>query len=333
MKVIVSVDTEEDDAWDGRFATSGQTVSNIERLHDVQSLCDRFAIKPVYLINNPVVENDSACRWLADQQQRGRCEVGAHVHPWCAPPHQRSCYDPTTSYLSNLTRDEQVQKVAFLTDRIESRLSARPVSFRAGRYGLDAVGAEVLAELGYEVDSSVLPFRKCSDGGPDFSEAPYTSYWPSREELIRPDTAKQTVLEAPVSVGYHAGDFRTTHRRWRNCRLSPWKQLKVPSFLHRTGIARQIKATPEQQTSKELCRLATRYHRTFEGLASSNGVSGQIPCFVILLHSSSLMVGGSPYTRTERDRDRILGRLASLLDFCFNHLGSDASTLGELTLE
>ncbi|MDM4018837.1 hypothetical protein [Roseiconus lacunae] len=321
MKLIVSVDTEEDNAWDGRYQPSGQTVRNVSCLDLLQSLCDAHDVPPVYLVNNPIIEDDDACRWLSKQLDRGTCEVGAHLHPWCGPPHFRESYDSGSSFLCNLTRDEQFAKLAHLTDRIRQRLGLSPRSFRAGRYGLDHVGASLLFDLGYRIDSSVLPFRSCGDGGPDFSDAPWRHYHPHAESLTRAaNSSGPSLLEIPVSVGYARAPFERSHRRWVDVRTPPWTAMRLPGLLHRAGIAKQIKATPEQENTSDICRLADQY------------LHQDADYFVILLHSSSLLVGGSPYSATASERDGLLDTLAAVLTHCVNR-GITGATFSDAASE
>ncbi len=52
------------------------------------------------------------------------------------------------------------------------RFEKPPTSYRAGRYGFDLTSAEILADLGYIVDSSVLPLHDYRrKKGPDFMMA------------------------------------------------------------------------------------------------------------------------------------------------------------------
>ncbi len=165
--LLVTVDTEEEGLWSGGFRTHNNTVANIQGLDRFQSVCEDFGIRPTYLVDTPVVEDDGSLQVVRRFHDANTCEIGSHLHPWCAPPfnEQVNAYN---SYLCNLPSSLQSAKLEKLTELIEDRFGRRPTSFRAGRYGLDAVGARHLGELGYVVDSSVLPFMPTeSDGAPD----------------------------------------------------------------------------------------------------------------------------------------------------------------------
>ena len=87
--LIVTIDTEEEGLWGGAFKTSGNTVENIVGIDRFQQLCEQHDIRPTYLVDTPVVEDDRSVDLLKPAWESGRCEIGAHLHPWCAPPLQQ----------------------------------------------------------------------------------------------------------------------------------------------------------------------------------------------------------------------------------------------------
>ena len=125
--------------------------------------------------------------FLAPLAGRGAAEVGAHLHPWTTPPFGGepglARNDAAHTYPCHLDEPLLAAKLrALTTAQIRDAFGAAPTSFRAGRFGLDATGARLLAELGYVVDSSVTPYvswagnpgRPGWGGGPDFrGHTPY----------------------------------------------------------------------------------------------------------------------------------------------------------------
>ncbi|HLJ09707.1 MAG TPA: hypothetical protein VKU82_00890, partial [Planctomycetaceae bacterium] len=197
--LIVTIDTEEEGLWGGRYRRHGNIVENIQHLPRFQSLCDEFGVLPTYLIDAPVVDDDRSAEILRGIRADERCEVGTHIHPWCNPPFDEEI-NPRNSYFCNLPEDLQRAKLSWLTDRIEDRIGLKPTSFRAGRYGLDIVGARLLVEHGYLVDSSVIPFTSyAAEFGPDFSRAPHTPYFVGGDDLRIPRSSG-ILFEVPVSI-------------------------------------------------------------------------------------------------------------------------------------
>ncbi len=317
--LIVTIDTEEEGRWTGSYRAGGNTVENIRYLPRFQALCDEFAIQPTYLIDAPVVDDDSSAELLRGIQEDNRCEVGTHIHPWCNPPFEEEINRRTT-YFCNLPVSLQRAKLTWLTERIERRIGRRPTSFRAGRYGLDIAGARLLAELGYLVDSSVIPFTNYApQDGPDFSQAPHTPYFINGADLCVPHAAG-ILLEAPVSIGYSRSDFERMHA-WREAAARSWMgRLHAVGVLERLGLARRIKFSPEQTNARDLICLADNY------------LVRQAPALVLMFHSSSLMPGGSPYVPTSGDLDRFLDRLREIFHHCLVARGMVSATLSHFAL-
>jgi hypothetical protein len=152
------------------------------------------------------------------------------------------------------------------------------------------------------------------DGGPDFSDAPFQPYRISEQRLTFP-AANGRMWEIPISVGFNRPDFRRSalwHGRVRHPRL---RRLHVPGILDRLGILRRIKFSPEQADSARLNKLADMY------------VANGAPCVVMLLHSSSLMPGCSPYVKDEAGLERFYSTLRKTFCYCRDTLGMPSATL------
>ena len=300
--LLVTVDTEEDGAWDG-FRATGNTVRNAAGLDRFQELCDRYNIRPTYLVDEPVVRDEFAAEKLGALHDADQCEIGAHLHPWCNDPKTEEISDHN-SYLCNLPAELQREKLTHLTELIEKAFGHRPTSFRAGRYGLDHVGFAILADLGYVVDSSVIPFTDYSaQHGPDFSRAPHLPYYPGANELCE-TSERGDLLEVPVTVGFNRVDYSSASRL-RNFAMRPLpRRLRMVGIFDRLGIVQRIKLSPEQTD-------AARMQRLIAVLCEQRA-----PCVVLMLHSSSLTVGTSPYARTEEMLDRLFERLDSVFSYC-----------------
>ncbi|MFQ5734367.1 MAG: polysaccharide deacetylase family protein [Planctomycetaceae bacterium] len=312
--LVVTVDTEEEGLWGGEYRRTGNTVENVRGVPRFQALCERFGIRPTYLVDAPVVDDDRAADILQSIHAEGRCEIGTHVHPWCNPPYEEEITE-RNSFLCNLPESLQRRKIEWLTGRIEERFGRRPTSFRAGRYGLDAAGARILADLGYNVDSSVIPFTDYSaQGGPNFDAAPCAPYVVAEDDLTRPARAGR-LLEAPVTVGYSRKNFEGAHAARKRAMASRWRKLRLVGLLDRLGIARRIKLSPEQADAKAMIRLIDA------------SIARGAECLVLMFHSSSLLPGHSPYVRDASALEGFLDRLASLFEHAVEGRGCSQETL------
>lgn len=319
--LIVTIDTEEEGLWGGRFPMTGNTVENIRGIPRFQAVCDELGVRPTYLVDAPVVQDERASAILEEISARGRCEIGTHVHPWCNPPLDETL-DGRESYLCNLPTDLQRAKIAWLTDAIEARFGRRPVSFRAGRYGLDAVGARILGELGYAVDSSVIPFTDYSAaGGPDFRRAPWQPYAVAGDDLCRPGGDGSSLWEVPVSVGFSRRDFARAMSCQELLGRAPFRWLRLEGILDRTRVLRRIKLSPEQATARDMQILIDRYCQSPPAV------------LVMMFHSSSLLPGHSPYVRNEQELDRLLKRITETCRYVLERRSGSTGTLAEVAEE
>ena len=317
-RLIITIDTEEEGLWSSRFRMTGNTVENIQRVPRFQAVCDRLGIRPVYLVDAPIVQDDRAAGILAEIHSGGRCEIGAHVHPWCNPPLD-DVYDQRESYLCNLPSDLQQAKIEWLTNAITERFGERPVSFRAGRYGLDITGARLLAQNGYLVDSSVIPFTNYSaGGGPDFTNAPWQPYYVGDHDLNHPETAGD-LLEVPVGVGFNRVNFAGAMKCQRFVGRPPLRWLRLEGVLDRLGIVRRIKLSPEQADTRAMQKLVDCY------CAAPNH-----PTMVMMFHSTSLSPGHSPYVCDERELETFLSRIAETVEYAAHKHSAVCCTLSEL---
>jgi Polysaccharide deacetylase len=151
---MVGVDTEADDQWtlEGRKRLS---VENARALPRLQTVCDAFGVRPSYLVTHEMATREPARSILRDLAATGRCEIGAHLHPWSSPPYREE--DLAGRYPSQLDEASLETQLRELTSAIEASLGVRPRSYRAGRHGFDTRSLRILEELGYLVDTSVDP--------------------------------------------------------------------------------------------------------------------------------------------------------------------------------
>ncbi|MEE2937392.1 MAG: polysaccharide deacetylase family protein [Planctomycetota bacterium] len=316
LRLAVTIDTEEEGLWSGQYRSEA-TVENIRGVPRFQEVCDANGVRPTYLVTTPVARSDMAVEILRSIQDSGRCEIGTHVHPWNSPPLLEEASSGRNSFLCNLPPEIQRAKIEGLTKLIEQQFCQRPISFRAGRYGMGIEGIKILRDLGYRVDSSVIPYTSyASQGGPDFSSATCESYYPGEVAIIE-RTTNQSLLEVPVTVGFTHSHFRLAHGLRSFAMRSPFRQLKSVGILDRSGIACKVKLSPEQASLEQMQRLARSLVR--RGTRT----------LILMFHSSSLMPGCSPYVVNDDELDGFLQRLDHFFRFCIGELRCDPIPLGE----
>ena len=187
----VVVDTEEEFDWERPFDRRNVSVTAIDAQCLAQAIYAPYGLRPTYVLDYPVATSRSAASVLKAFQDAGQCQVGAHLHPWVNPPFDEEIGD-FNSYPGNLPATLKSAKLRALTDAIQAAFGRRPTIYKAGRYGVGAHTAAILAELGYRIDLSVVPhtdFRR--QFGPDFRGCPDRPYW-----------FAENMLELPLSRGF-----------------------------------------------------------------------------------------------------------------------------------
>jgi hypothetical protein len=276
----VTIDTEEDFDWSAPFARSGFGLDSVPALAICQQYFERAAVKPIYLVDWPIVQDDRAVAILGDALSGGRCDVGAQLHPWVTPPHEEDVNE-RNSYTGNLPAALQHAKMTALRDAIVARFGIAPTVYRAGRYGLGEDSAAMLAELGFRCDTSVRSgFDYRGGHGPDYRAAPRKPWWVK--------TAYGAVLEVPVTTVFggllgEAGRG-VYHAIARN-------GMHAGAALARLGLVERIALTPEGIPAERACRGID--------IALDQG----LPVLNFSFHSPSLQPGNTPYVRTADDLD------------------------------
>ncbi len=319
LLVVVSIDTEEDN-WEP--SRNDIRVTNIAELPTVHRLLERFGVRPTYFTSYQVASVEWAAGILSDLSSDGRAEIGAHLHPWNTPP-ARELFVPRNTVMKNLSGELQAAKLRELTALLATVFGSRPTSFRAGRYGMGALGMRAISEQGYTVDSSVTPFldwRRFNDG-PDFRDAPLEAYHPSFDDITIP-TSDGPIVELPLSVGYTRRPFASWHHRHEQLLRSRAGPLSLASLAYRTHLLRKVQLSFETDTVNDMLML-TR-------LLLLDGAR-----FIhITWHSPSLVSGLSPFVSGSAERDRFranmeqyFDRLAGIQSFSFATVSEAAERL------
>jgi hypothetical protein len=307
LAVLVGVDTEADDQWSpaGRRALS---VRNAERLPALQALCDAFGVRPTYLVTHEMATREPAASVLAGLARTGRCELGAHLHPWSSPPYREA--DLVGTYPHQLPTELLERQLRELTEAIEARLGVWARSYRAGRHGFDERSLRILEGLGYAVDSSVDPlFNERRKGGRAFAGAPVEPYRPDYADVRRPGAAR--LLEVPLSAATRPALPKPLEALY--ARLDP---IPYRGMLKRLGL-RPVWLRPSYSSLDDALALAGRL------------AAGGASCLNFLFHSSELLPGASPYHPDEASVGRFTDNLKRLLGHLTERLGGTGRTYAE----
>jgi hypothetical protein len=312
-----TIDVEEDmPDWN---ITDPITVSNVAALPRLAELCSRYGVRPTYLCTYPVVKDPDAARILRQLQEGGDCEIGTHLHAWNTPPFQgvpgRVGDERKHTYFQfELGPEKFRSKLEVLHEALTELTGEAPLSFRAGRFGIDAATLRELIPFGYEVDSSVTPLEDhAPDQGPDFRNAPQHPYRPSHDDVGK--RGDLPIVEIPVSVGL---------------------SRRVPAAL-RSAYVRLPKITRVRgllsQDFLGLIDFAWLYPPRFDldlmMRAARTLVAEGAPVLNIFLHSSELVRGKAGRVNSEAELEQVYARIEGLFEACLSEFGARPATLLE----
>ena len=299
MKLVVTIDTEEDD-W-GYSTPRDVTFKNIERLPNLQSLFTEFGVKPTYLITYPIATNNRALSIFKELSADDGCEIGAHCHPWNTPPFEEENSE-RNSMLCNLVAELQYAKLRTLHEAIRDGFGREPVSFRAGRWAYSPELGLNLIKLGYRVDTSVTPYTDWSSvQGPNFSGmSPDPHAISFKDGVVEGGTSLQ---EIPATIDYLQRNGQWCHRIHRALERGPWRVLRLGNVLKSMRFLNRVVLSPEVSSCESMIELT----RTMEtrGCTVAN----------MFFHSSSLIAGLTPYVTSKDEEERFVETIRRYLAF------------------
>lgn len=309
--LVVVVDTEEEFSWDQPFDRANIDTQSVARqpvMHE--QVFDRLGIVPTYMVDWPVAASPAAVETLGSLLADGRCEIGTQLHPWVSPPYDEVVCEHN-SFAGNLPPALERAKLAALTEAITRAFGRRPLAYKAGRYGIGAHSAGILASLGYRIDTSVVPYTSFTHlGGPDFSAFDEHPFW------FEADGAE--LLELPVTTGF-CGLLREHGQR-----LYPLAQRGLGARAHlgavlaRSRVLERIRLSPEGASAADLKRVVRQM------------AAGGCQVYCLTYHSPSLAPGHTPYVRSAADLATFMRTIEAFCEFFRDELGGVFMSMSQL---
>lgn len=292
--LVVVIDTEEGFDWGMPHSREQVDVSAMGDLYRVQDIFDRYQIVPCYVIDYPVASQQAGYEYLRRVHQDGRCVIGAHLHPWVSPPHTEAV-TRKNSFPGNLERSLEREKLSRLLDAIEESFDYRPITYKAGRYGIGPNSASILRELDLLIDLSPTPgFDYSSENGPDYRDYVNSPFWfgPSQNQLCIPCT------------GGYAGFLGKYSRAGYEFASKPMFQpFRALGILARLGAVERIRLSPEGFTLAEMVRISNFLIARGERILT------------LSFHSPSVTPGFTPYVENKRQLSIFLKTLQEYLEY------------------
>lgn len=291
---VVTVDTEADNAWSNPTEIK---LDNMKAIPQFQDLCEKYNVIPTYLITYECATRDEAIKVLKPILDRGKCEIGHHLHVWSTPPFQNDNgkgvdLDWIHAYQSELPDSLFSEKAEVLKKAIEENYGVSPKSHRAGRWGVDKRTINWLMDNDFKVDTSILPltnFNKMpgkNKTGPNF-------FFESFDSIVLKNGNKK-IIEIPVTVNSSPELFINTIKFATYANLL--SERNAYKLLRKFGGG--TKLTPSLDFSTE------SYLKTIKNEAS---LGREVINFS--LHSSEVSLGHSPITSTKEGYEYYLSVL------------------------
>ncbi len=290
-RFLITIDTEGDNLWARPRVI---TTRNARFLPRFQALCERFGLRPTYLVNYEMATSAEFVAFGRDALHRGVAEIGMHLHAWNTPPLRPLTVDDHTHhpYLAEYPAEAMTTKIATMTTLLTETFGRRMVSHRAGRWYLDETYARLLVEFGYRVDCSVTPgvsWRHhrgdpAGHGGADYTEFPNHAYAVDLARIARP--GRSPLVEIPMTIvpvrSWISGTLRAATRPIPIARRALERVSPTVRWLRPNGRNGQSLITVVQEA-----------------------VAAQQSYVQFMLHSSELMPGGHPRLPDATSVDRL----------------------------
>jgi hypothetical protein len=203
---LISIDVEEEGLFSGEYARIPPGVSNVAHLSRLEFIPREFGFPLTLLVTYHAARDPVARKVLEYWRDRYGTEIGAHLHPWSTPPFA-DLSEPEPVRSEKIPQPLLKEKLANLVGSIQENLGVTPRSFRMGRFDWGPRLLSLLPEMGFKVDSSMVPLDQ-KVGGPRHFLAPSDPF-----RLAVPGSAGLPLVEAPLTmVPLLAGTPRLMYR-------------------------------------------------------------------------------------------------------------------------
>jgi hypothetical protein len=307
MKLVISVDVEEEGLFSGHYPRTPPGVSNVAELERLAFIPEEFGWPLTLLVTYQVARDPAARRVLTRWRERHRAEIGLHLHPWNTPPYLDPP-DPEPVPSERLPRGLLRDKLANLINQVQDSVEPAPQAFRMGRFDAGPQVWSLLPEFGLRVDSSVVPLTLKNAEPRSFlapaDPFPLGDFCPGAGNLLEvPITMLPVVAGTPKLTARLAGLGPST-----------WSQRLL-------GLFRYVGAVGVQPAWFPLVsmQLAARLHRRRGGTV-----------LTMFFHSSEFKPGATRLFPTEAAVNRLVGKIRTFLTWLAKTGPIQGVTLAEL---
>lgn len=312
----MTVDTEEEWTWGAGWPTSHLSVQNIQRLPKFQALCSRHGVRATYFVNHAVMNHPVAAEQILSLGRSPDVELGMHIHPWNTPPlEQGKPVGSRDTYLHNYPQEIIAAKLGMVYQAFEAHGLA-PRTFRGGRYSCGEQVRNVLRDLGFIADASVVPFTFWhEDGAPDYRNRGLLP-----ERLSPRFEGDLPFWEIPLTLAYSRGPFRLWSKFYETVETTWLRYLKLIGIVEALGLSRKIWLNFEDPLGRDMETLLSLLRDL------------ELPSICFTLHSSSLVAGMNSYTPNQEAEDRLYAHMDRVFSLLRGWPEFQSATVSEVAL-
>jgi hypothetical protein len=308
LRLVISIDVEEEGLFSGRYPRTPPGVENVRELRRLEFITSEFGFPLTLLTTYRVAVSPPCQEILLYFRDLFRAEIGAHLHHWSTPPFEVLPYcEPIRSDL--LPPPLLEAKFETLLASLRDNLGVVPQVFRMGRFDIGEVVFNLLPKFGLNVDSSVVPLQRIS-GGPDHFLAPADPF----RRLPDPLRPGNWILEVPLTI---VPLVRTSPQLIHQLASNISERNRNAVFTGFRYIA-SVGIHPAWFPLQSM-KLAVRLHRSRRGRVLN-----------MFLHSSELKPGASPSFTTEGAVNSLVDKIRKFLSWLVRTGPVEGVTLGQL---
>lgn len=300
--LIVTIDTECDKGTKWKVKQPLQFTNIYEGLNNLLlPVFTEFEVQPTYLLSPEVLLDSKSMTFFNSLQN---AELGAHLHSEFIEPYSNYNTLHTSRFQFELTYETEYQKLSNLTQLFTRSTGKKPVSFRAGRFGISKNTLRILESLDYKIDCSVTPFlwwMNKDKQGVNFLGAPVQPYFPDRDNISQEGNSK--ILEVPVTI-INRQMMKLPGSLLRN--LNPLKKHQRILLSLTNSIKNNTWLRPTYSSADQMIRLVKFCNQYF---------INQDIFLCMMFHSNEYQLNTSPYSLTRESLNTLSDRLRLFLEF------------------
>jgi len=202
---------------------------DLEEWFSVEALSERFTFEKWPDLSSTIVRNS---RRLLDLFDRKGVRATWFVLGWCAEKnpglirdicqagHEIACHSYRHRRVNTLTPDSFREDTVRALDTIEKAAGVRPTGYRAPSWSIDpsvAWAFEILAELGFDYDSSIFPIKHDLYGMPTGPRQLFEMTFENKRRLVEVPASTYRLLGQNLPVG--GGGYLRHSPYWYTSRI------------------------------------------------------------------------------------------------------------------